>query len=29
MGLLLSELAYDDRPVEGSQLIDFHGLDLS
>jgi hypothetical protein len=28
MGLLLSELASDDRPVDGSQLIDFNGLFL-
>lgn len=28
MGLLLYELATDDRPVDGSQLIDFNELIL-
>ena len=28
MGLLLSELASDDRPVDSSQLINLNGFDL-
>ena len=28
MGLLLSELVSDDRPVDGSQLINFNGFFL-